>query len=142
MSPKDFGAVVRRSRESKGIGLRTMAKAVGMSPTYLSMIERGQFPPPAEDKVVAIADAIGHDQDELLGIAGRLPSDVKLILQEDSREWSIFIRKLEAAIKKAPISWLALYALIDLLPKANSELSPEERVRAVSEWCEKNVRRT
>ena len=28
---------------------------IGVSPTYLSKVERDEFPPPAEDKVKAIA---------------------------------------------------------------------------------------
>ena len=32
-------------------GLREMAKMIGVSPTYLSKVERDEFPPPAEDKV-------------------------------------------------------------------------------------------
>ena len=55
MSGKKFGALVRREREAKEIGLREMAKMIGVSPTYLSKVERDEFPPPAEDKVRKIA---------------------------------------------------------------------------------------
>ena len=46
-----FGEFIRREREAKEIGLREMAKMIGVSPTYLSKVERDEFPPPAEDKV-------------------------------------------------------------------------------------------
>ena len=46
-----FGAFIRREREAKEDGLREMAKKIGVSPTYLSKVERDEFPPPAEDKV-------------------------------------------------------------------------------------------
>jgi transcriptional regulator with XRE-family HTH domain len=36
---------------------RETAKKIGVSPTYLSKIERGDFDPPAEDKVRRIAAA-------------------------------------------------------------------------------------
>jgi len=39
---------------------------IGSSPTYLSKVERDEFPPPAEDKVKAIAQIIKRDTDELL----------------------------------------------------------------------------
>ena len=55
MSGEKFGAFVRREREAKEIGLREMAKMIGVSPTYLSKVERDEFAPPAEDKVKAIA---------------------------------------------------------------------------------------
>ena len=54
-----FGAFVRREREAKEIGLREMAKKIGVSPTYLSKVERDEFAPPAEDKVRKIAAIIG-----------------------------------------------------------------------------------
>jgi HTH-type transcriptional regulator, competence development regulator len=67
---KSFGALVRREREAKEIGLREMAKKIGVSPTYLSKIERDEFDPPAEDKVRKIAEIIGRDPDELLALDG------------------------------------------------------------------------
>jgi transcriptional regulator with XRE-family HTH domain len=57
---------VRRERGAKDIGLREMAKMIGSSPTYLSKVERDEFPPPAEDKMKAIAQIIKRDTDELL----------------------------------------------------------------------------
>ena len=50
-----FGAFIRRKREAKEIGLREMAKMIGVSPTYLSKVERDEFAPPAEDMRVAIS---------------------------------------------------------------------------------------
>jgi transcriptional regulator with XRE-family HTH domain len=51
---------------------RETAKKIGVSPTYLSKIERGDFDPPAEDKVRRIAEIIGRDADELLALARRV----------------------------------------------------------------------
>ena len=67
-----FGSTVRRERERLEIGLRQMAKMISVSPTYLSKVERDEFPPPAEDKVKAIAKIIGHNTDEILALAGRV----------------------------------------------------------------------
>jgi HTH-type transcriptional regulator, competence development regulator len=71
-----FGAFIRRERKAREIGLREMAKKIGVSPTYLSKVERDEFPPPAEDKVKAIANILGCDSDDLLARAGRVPSDI------------------------------------------------------------------
>lgn len=92
MSGKKFGALVRREREAKEIGLREMAKMIGVSPTYLSKVERDEFPPPAEDKVRKIAEIIGHDPDELLALAGRVASDLTDIIREQPREIADFLR--------------------------------------------------
>ena len=76
-----FGEFVRRERKAKEIGLREMAKMIGVSPTYLSKIERDEFPPPAEDKVRKIAKIIGCDADELLARADRVSSDLSDIIK-------------------------------------------------------------
>jgi HTH-type transcriptional regulator, competence development regulator len=87
-----FGALVRREREAKEIGLREMAKKIGVSPTYVSKIERGDFDPPAEDKVRRIAEIIGHDPDELLALAGRVSSDLTDIIRQRPRQMADFLR--------------------------------------------------
>jgi len=79
-----FGAFVRREREAREIGLREMAKKIGVSPTYLSKVERDEFTPPTEDKVRAIAQIIECDADELLALAGRMPSDLADIIKRAS----------------------------------------------------------
>ena len=87
-----FGTTVRREREKLEIGLREMAKKIGVSPTYLSKVERDEFPPPAEDKVLAIAEIIGRDPDELLALAGRVSSELTEIIRRHPREMASFLR--------------------------------------------------
>jgi transcriptional regulator with XRE-family HTH domain len=87
-----FGEFVRRERLEKEIGLREMAKIIGVSPTYLSKVERNEFPPPAEDKVRKIAEIIGCDVDELLARAGRVSSDLSDIIKQHPRELAALLR--------------------------------------------------
>jgi HTH-type transcriptional regulator, competence development regulator len=87
-----FGAFIRREREGREIGLREMAKKIGVSPTYLSKIERDEFTPPAEDKVRAIAQIIECDPDQLLAMAGRVPSDLADIIKQHPVEMSALLR--------------------------------------------------
>jgi len=88
----EFGAFVRREREGREIGLREMARMIGVSPTYLSKVEREEFPPPAEDKVIAIANILDHDRDELLALAGKVSSDLTEIIREHPRELAALLR--------------------------------------------------
>jgi HTH-type transcriptional regulator, competence development regulator len=53
-----------------------------LSPTYLSKVERDEFTPPTEVKVRAIAQIIECDPDELLAMAGRVPSDLADIIKQ------------------------------------------------------------
>src|SRR6476620_1151805 len=92
MSWEKFGAFVRRARGAKEIGLREMAKMIGVSPTYLSKVERDEFAPPAEDKVKAIAQVIGCDVDELLARAGRVASDLSDIIKRHPVELAALLR--------------------------------------------------
>jgi transcriptional regulator with XRE-family HTH domain len=87
-----FGAFVRSEREAREIGLREMAKKIGVSPTYLSKVERDEFAPPAEDKVKAIAKIIDCDPDELLALAGRVSSDVSEIIKRRPVELTALLR--------------------------------------------------
>ena len=87
-----FGAFVRAGREAKEIGLREMAKKIGVSPTYLSKIERDEFAPPAEDKVRAIAAILDCDADDLLARAGRVSSDISEIIKRHPVELTALLR--------------------------------------------------
>jgi cytoskeletal protein RodZ len=87
-----FGAFIRTEREARGIGLREEAKMIGVSPTYLSKVERDQFPPPAEDKVKKIAEILDLDADQLLALADRVSSDLSDIIKEQPREMAALLR--------------------------------------------------
>ncbi len=92
---KTFGTLVRRERVAREIGLREMAKMIGVSPTYLSKVERDEFGPPAEDKVRAIAAIIDQDADELLGLAGRVSKDLSEIIRKKPRETAALLRTVD-----------------------------------------------
>lgn len=87
-----FGPAVRARRLEKGLGLRELARKVGMSATYLSKVEREEFKPPAEEKVRAIAEALGDDPDELLALAGKVASDLDHIIRSNAQGMASFLR--------------------------------------------------
>src|SRR4030088_689979 len=87
-----FGPFIRREREGKEIGLREMAKMIGVSPPYLAKVERDEFPPPVEDKVKAIAKIIDCDADDLLARAGRVSSDISDIIKRYPVEFAALLR--------------------------------------------------
>lgn len=92
MTQKKFGATIRDLREAQQISLRKFADKVGISPTYLSKIERDEFPPPGEETVKKFAEALGQDPDELLALAGKVSSDLPAIIQQRPRELASFLR--------------------------------------------------
>lgn len=89
---ENFGAFIRRERKAREIGLREMAKLVGVSPTYMSKVERDEFQPPAEDRVRAIAQIIQCDADDLLARAGRVSTDITDIIKRRPVELAALLR--------------------------------------------------
>jgi transcriptional regulator with XRE-family HTH domain len=69
-----------------------MAKMIGVSPTYVSKVERDEFSPPAEDKVKAIAKILECDADDLLARAGRVSSDISDIIMRHPVELAALLR--------------------------------------------------
>ena len=91
-SDMKFGAFIRQERERREIGLREMAGKIGVSPTYLSKVERDEFAPPTEDKVRKIAEIIEIDADQLLALAGRVSSDLSEIIKRHPVELAALLR--------------------------------------------------
>jgi transcriptional regulator with XRE-family HTH domain len=74
--PTPIGTAIRTAREAKDIGLRQLAALVGLSPTYLSHVERGLCSVPTAERIADIAAALGRDADEWCLLAGRCPPSV------------------------------------------------------------------
>ena len=79
-----LGQRIRRKRLEKDLGLREMARQVEISPAYLSRVETDEEKtPPGEETLRAISGALGDDFDELMHLAGRVPSDVGEMIRQD-----------------------------------------------------------
>lgn len=89
-----FGAHLRKLRMERNIGLRKLAMSIGISATYLSKIERGEMPPPAERQVVALAKILEQDADVFLGLAGRIASDLPALIQRNPSKYAALVRAL------------------------------------------------
>ena len=74
-----FGAKVREQRRAKGMTLEDLAGRTGMAKSYLSQIETGYAPPPRDEKIQRIADALDLSAETLLSTArlSELPGPVK-----------------------------------------------------------------
>lgn len=60
-----FGEWLRETRQRRGYSLRRLAREVGCSPTYVSVIERGAYVPPAPAMQARLAAALGIDPGEM-----------------------------------------------------------------------------
>lgn len=64
-----LGARLRAAREAQGVSLRSVAAAIGVSPSLLSQIENGKTNP-SVDTLYALVQQLGISVDAMLGIAG------------------------------------------------------------------------
>jgi PGF-pre-PGF domain-containing protein len=75
-----FGVRLRDLRKKAGLTQRELAEKVGVDFTYLSKIESGAMPPPSEKVIILLAEALNANKDELLFLAGKIPSDIAQLL--------------------------------------------------------------
>jgi transcriptional regulator with XRE-family HTH domain len=69
-----FGEAVRRQRLAKGLGVRELARALGLSAPYISDIEHDRRTP-SEIVLRALAHVLGADADALMALSGRLEDE-------------------------------------------------------------------
>lgn len=96
-----FGATLRVLRLQSGLGLRDLARRVGVSSTYLSRVESGLDPAPTPARLVNIARELGVPARTLIEIARRvsplLVDYVEGVPEAGSLFVDIALRKLNAA---------------------------------------------
>ncbi len=95
-----FGGHVRQLREGlrnsdPSFSVRQVAVRIGVEPSFLSKVERGQSPPPSEEKIVLLAKVIGEDPDVLLALAGKISSDLKETIRRRPKLFAELIRRLK-----------------------------------------------
>ena len=100
-----FSQTIVEARTKNNLGLRELAKRVGISAGYLSEIERELKPAPSDTIVQSLADTLSLDYKELLKLAAadRLHySKVKIItkLFANKELGAEFINELDTIAKK------------------------------------------
>lgn len=96
----NFGEYLRRRREQRrehdpAFSVRRLAGRVGIEPSYLSKIERGEQQPPSEETIRALARELGEDADVLLALGGKVSSDLQRIIRRRPALFAQLIRDLK-----------------------------------------------
>lgn len=86
-----FGKLLARLRQEKGVGIKTLAPAIGVNYTYISKIENEKSQPSVE-LIQRIADYFHCDEELLMIAAGRVPTKVMKVIQENPEEVLAFLR--------------------------------------------------
>lgn len=90
-----FGSYIRQQREAKGITLRRFAEMVGVSPTYLSKVERDDFDPPTSERVLRIAELLEIDPDFLMALASHVPDDLADLFKSRPKSVAMLLRRVQ-----------------------------------------------
>ena len=97
MSP--FGSFIRECREAlraedARFSVRQVAARIGVEPSFLSKVERGEASPPSEAKIIALSEVLGQDPDILLALAGKVSSDLQQVIRKRPKLFAELIREL------------------------------------------------
>lgn len=100
MKDTSFGNYVREKREKlkkvdSSFSLRQVATRIGVEPSYLSKVERGDQPPPSEKKIIALAGELNESPDVLLAMAGKVSTDLQAIIKQRPELFSELIKELQ-----------------------------------------------
>jgi HTH-type transcriptional regulator, competence development regulator len=79
----EFGSYIKEVRDSKGLSLNQVALYSDISAAQLSRIENGKRGVPKPSTIKKIAEALKLDYQELMRIAGHIPSDDEKLLNQD-----------------------------------------------------------
>lgn len=79
---KNFGETLRDLRVAQDLGLRETAVKVGISPAYLSRIERGKERPPRPETIKELARTLAADPDVLFRLSSSTDPEVVDYLHE------------------------------------------------------------
>lgn len=82
MAASKFGTRLREIRKKNEMSQREVASKVNIDFTYLSKIESGVMSPPSEKVITKLAKVLNADRDELMNLAGKIPSDLSMILKD------------------------------------------------------------
>ena len=100
----DFGKRLRELRQERGIGIKRLAKVLGINYSYISKIESGNIYP-SESLIQRISKALDHDPDELMLLAKKIPSDWKHAIYQNPAHVASLIREslhnYETAVQKS-----------------------------------------
>jgi transcriptional regulator with XRE-family HTH domain len=97
---KEFGAYLRNAREAlrqkdKRYSVRQVAGRIGIEPSYLSKVERGENVSLSEEKTILLAQDLGEDPDALLALSGRVSSELQAVIRKRPVLFASLIRQLK-----------------------------------------------
>ena len=96
-----FGDHIRKLREQRAeanltYSLRQVASRCGITPAYLSRVERSEVSPPGEETIIKLAQDLGEDADILLAMAGKISADLRSAIFARPQLFAELIRSIKS----------------------------------------------
>lgn len=116
-----FGAAVRKIRKERGITQKAMARALGVSPAYLSALESGKRGKPGFDflqRVAGYLHIIWDEADDLFRVAAISHPRVVVDTSGLPPEYTAFANRLSTDIRE--LGPETIRQMTDLLSKASN----------------------
>lgn len=111
-----FGETVRQLRLAQEMGLRETANLVGISPAYLSRIERGKELPPKPEIIKNLARVLAADPDVLFRLSSSTDPDIVDLLRERPQ-----VMELVRLVLKHELSDEKLDKILSFVQRSTSE---------------------
>lgn len=112
-----YGELLRRARESAGRGLRETARAIDVSPSYLSKVESGKADPMTTQRTIDVAKFVGTDPLPLVMALQSERGEVRLDINGDTRERRRMVALLELRWTQREVGSREVGAMLDVLEK-------------------------
>jgi transcriptional regulator with XRE-family HTH domain len=87
---KNFGDTIRELRLAQDLGLRETAGKIGISPAYLSRIERGKENPPKAEIIKVLAKELAADPDILFRLSSHTDPEVTNFIKNQPKIMELF----------------------------------------------------
>lgn len=81
---KTFATLLKEARAKAGLNQMELAQRIGLTGSYISILEAGKKPPPTDKALKKMAQVLGLDAKYFLGVAHleRTPADIKETVQQ------------------------------------------------------------
>jgi len=97
----EFGKFIREQRETllqndRRYSLRQVANRIGVQPSFLSKIERGDEVHISEEKIISLANELQLEVDVLLAMNGKVSKDIQNIIKKRPQLFAQLIREMKS----------------------------------------------
>ena len=91
----NFGTLIKQARKDKGYSQRELAKQLGVDFTYLSKLENDSAKyAPKEEVIRKLAHYLDLEEDKLIFLAGRVPSEDEDLIKEHYENMPLLFRRM------------------------------------------------